>query len=87
MLHAADGRRASERLEASMPTDEEHRPTELELAEAEVESDIMDADVEGIAEAPAPASDQETFVAGDVSEEGLAEADSESDLTHADDVG
>ena len=72
-----------------MPTDEEHRPTELELAEAEVESDIMDADVEGIAEAPPPAaaSDQETFVAGDVSEEGLAEADSESDLTHADDVG
>ena len=60
---------------------------DVTLAEIEVESDVMDADVEGIAPAPEPPRGEGDAPAGDrpaLDEVDLAEAELETDLMDAD---
>ena len=70
-----------------MPNDHTPQLTSWELAEAEAESDLIDADLEGCGSqeiAPAFAAPQETPAGSTtVSEAELAHAECESDLSHA----
>ena len=60
---------------------------DVTLAEIEVESDIMDADVEGLApapERPAMTPVEPVGAAAELDEVDLAEADASADITEAD---
>ena len=60
---------------------------DLTLAEIEVESDVMDADIEGIGPVPEPSRAEANAPAGDrleLDEVDLAEAELETDVMDAD---
>jgi hypothetical protein len=70
-----------------MPQDQNQSLTQLELAEVEAASDVLDADLEGhrSSELPAATASPQAMPAGPApTETDLAQAEAASDVTHTD---